>query len=127
MKRGPAKKQLVEAAESVDWLDHLPRWAKMNPASGMIEIDPDVVYPLFLKVLGYEKVIAQTTLESARLCFTHLLHTVVGNNMKTMRVRILKRPKWRLDKYKPGPPVGWIADYNRAVAPNANYLLMVGR
>ena len=93
--------------------DNLPEWATYNQAEDIIIVDPDVVYPLYLDKLGYDrKLLTQAHLEVARLCFTEDLFKITG---KGLCLRILKKEDeiWRLDNYLPGKPINWAAEHKR--------------
>lgn len=70
---------------------------------GEVVVNPDIVYPKYLKELGYTK-LDQTKLEIARLCFTKDLHKMVSiQGVRQLRLHILKGSgKWKLSTYPPG-------------------------
>lgn len=97
-------------------IDNLPEWATYSKAEDIVLVDPDVVYPLYLDKLGYDrKLLTQAHLEVARLCFTEDLFQRTG---KGLRLRILKKEDetWRLDNYLPGKPMNWAIEYQRIKA-----------
>lgn len=75
----------------------LPNWAAWGE-DGFVEVDPDVVYPIYLEALKVKKP-DRYWLEVARRCFTEDLRRVHGPGLK---LRILRRPDWRLDKFPKG-------------------------
>jgi hypothetical protein len=62
----------------------LPRWAKRD-ADDMIEVDPDLAYPVYLALLGVQA-LDQFWLEVARRCLTTDLKALLGT---PLCVRIL--------------------------------------
>ena len=80
------------------WVAGLPEWAVFNEADGFVEVDPDVVYPLFLD--GAEP--SQVGLETARLKFTKILRDEIAPEDIRLNLRILSRPHWALINF----PVG---------------------
>lgn len=54
----------------------LPEWASFNDDDGRIEIDPDIVYPIFIEKTGLEA--DQYGAEVARRCATEELRRAVG-------------------------------------------------
>lgn len=73
----------------------LPKWARLNKRDGYVEVDPDVVYPLFLKNLNLSP--TKANLEKARLTFTRRLNKLKGPNLN---LRILKKDgKWALKNF----------------------------
>jgi hypothetical protein len=63
----------------------LPRWAKRGD-DGMIEVDPDLAYPLYLRLLGVQT-LDQFWLEVARRCLTADLKALLGT---PLAIRILE-------------------------------------
>ena len=93
--------------------DNLPEWATYDKGENVILVDPDIVYPLYLEKLGYDrKLITQAHLEVARKCFTQDLLQVTGPGL---HLRISRTPEatWRLDRHIPGQPLDWRAEYKR--------------
>jgi len=91
----------------------LPDWAIYNKAEDIIVVDPDVVYPLYLRKLGYSvKRLTGSELEVARRCFTEDLLLLTGPGL---RLRIPKTVGgiWKLSKYPAGMPIDWRAEYER--------------
>lgn len=81
------------------WAAALPEWAMFNEGDGFVEVDPDVVYPLFLN--GAEP--TQVLLERARLEFTRILRDEIVPADKILNLRILAKDKgWALINF----PVG---------------------
>ena len=101
----------------------LPEWASLNTDKksryfGCVEIDPDVVYPKFLKAMKAKP--TQNSLECARRCFTRALkETVKSQGGGFLHIHILKRDKWALKNYPEGEPLNWRAVY-REIAPILN-------
>jgi hypothetical protein len=92
----------------------LPKWAKLNKDDGFIEVEPGVVYPYFLKRLGFEGK-TQDELEVARRCFTTELKDTIGGGFS---LRILKDDDYKLAKFPKGDdlkinPERFRAHYNR--------------
>ncbi len=73
----------------------LPDWASYD--KGFFIVDPDVVYPLFLRHL--KMVPTQFSLEVARRCFTQRIKNIVKIPFK---LRITKNDRWKLTGYPPG-------------------------
>ena len=95
-------------------VENLPDWAKFNKAENMIEVDPDVVYPLYLEKLGWDKgILTQNRLECARRCFTEDLLKITG---KGLRLRIIRDVKYRLSNFPAGDPVSWRLEHRRISA-----------
>lgn len=89
--------------------------ALLDEGINYFEVDPDVVYPLFLAELGYPKdgkQITQIELEVARLCFTRDLKELYSPD-KPMKLKILKRPAWALKNFPIGKKLLFIREYNR--------------
>ena len=80
------------------WVVDLPEWAVFNEADGFVEVDPDVVYPLFLA--GYEA--TQVGLETARLKFTKILRDEIAPEDIRLNLRILSREHWALANFPHG-------------------------
>lgn len=94
----------------------LPEWARFNESDGMVEVTPSKAYPLFLSLLDYDiKTVTQAQLESARMCFTEILHIAIGKKNKLF-LRILRDKKFALSNFKPGTPISWAADFQRLLA-----------
>lgn len=75
----------------------LPSWAKLDK-NGKVEVDPDVVYPLFLDALEYPgNKPTRTQLETARRCLTEVLK--VDYEIGPFTLRILKRERWALKNF----------------------------
>lgn len=87
---------------------NLPSWATKLP-DGRIQVDPDVVYPLFMDALGYEEP-TQAALEVCRRCFTEALFEIAG---KGLHVHIMKRDRWALRNFPQGAPINFRGEYNR--------------
>lgn len=77
--------------------DNIPLWAKIHD-NGKVEVDPDIVYPLFLDALGYNET-TQEALETCRMVFTKHLHNIVNGNLHLV---ITYRPRWALHNFKHG-------------------------
>ncbi len=90
-------------------LPNPPSWATLNQETGFYEVDPDVVYPMYLEKLGITE-ITQHALELARRCFTKDLHQGIKG---ILRIRILKKPRWALIKYPVGIPFNFSEMYAR--------------
>jgi len=98
----------------------LPEWATYIEAPeskyDIIEVEPDIVYPIYLEKLGWNKgTLTQNKLECARRCFTEDLYQSVGGKL---RLRILKDDKYRLSNFPEGKPVNWRNEYKRISAKN---------
>lgn len=122
-------------------IENLPDWASYNKAEDIVEVDPDVAYPLYLKKLGWDKgTLTQNRLECARRCFTEDLLKITG---KGLHLRIIKKfleldpeersisidhisgdetdqgpakkqdTTWRLSNYPEGEPINWQTEYKR--------------
>lgn len=96
-------------------VENLPDWAKYNKAEDIVVVEPDEVYPLYLKKLGWDKgTVTQSKLECARRCFTEDLFKIVGGKL---RLRILRGDgKYRLSNFPEGKPVNWRAEYKKISA-----------
>ena len=93
--------------------DNLPEWAKYDKRNDIIIVDPEVVYPLYLKKLGYElSKLTQNMLECARRCFTEDLKTIVGGSLH-LRIEKSKKETFKLVKYSLGKPINWRSEYKR--------------
>ncbi len=103
--------------------DKLPEWAKVisDNKGEIILVQANVVYPYFLKLLGYpEKDPTQEQLETARLVMTDFLKRDIvkrftGDHAQ-MRIRILADEKktFALKNFKrSGAPINPIAEYKR--------------
>jgi hypothetical protein len=65
----------------------LPRWARRS-ADGLVEVDPDVAYPVYLALLGIDlDEVDQFWLEVARRCLTTDLKARLGT---PLAIRILE-------------------------------------
>ncbi len=73
-----------------------PPWAR-RIGKDHYEVEPSVVYPLFLERLAMEP--TQFSLEVARRCMTEELKKAVG---RPFRLRIAPDPEWRLENFEPG-------------------------
>lgn len=95
-------------------VENLPDWASYNKAEDIVMVNPDEVYPLYLKKLGFEKgTQTQNRLECARRCFTEDLRKIVGGKL---RLRILKDEKYRLSNFPEGKAINWRSEYKRISA-----------
>ena len=74
----------------------VPPWAR-RIGKEYYEVEPAVVYPLFLERLSMEP--TQFSLEVARRCMTEELKKAVG---RPFRLRIAPDPEWRLANFEPG-------------------------
>lgn len=92
------------------WAQKLPDWASFNPKDGYVEVDPDVVYPLWLKRLeklspqfkGMSTKPTQCALEAARFIFTRVLKKAMyDGGGDFLNLRILRNKKWALENYPP--------------------------
>lgn len=92
---------------------NLPEWAVYKKEQDIIEVDPNIVYPLYLTKLGYNDNITQAQLEVARRCFTEDLLKAAGS---AIHLRILRNDKFRLKNYPPGEPLKWRREYKRISA-----------
>jgi hypothetical protein len=103
--------------------DKLPKWAKVvsDQYGEAIEVEAIVVYPYFLKLLGYpEKTPTQEQLEIARLVMTSFLKRDIvkrftGDHAQ-MRLKIKADDKrtYQLTKFKKsGAPINHTAEYKR--------------
>lgn len=86
----------------------LPSWAQRH-SDGRVEVDPDVVYPLFLGAIGYEG-ITQEALETCRMVITRHLHDI---NDSQLRLVITYRPKWALRNYPKGVALDHVTTLSR--------------
>ena len=85
------------------WAADLPEWATFNETDGRVEVDPDVVYPLFLA--GAEP--TQISLDAARKKFTKILRDEIVPTGQDLYLRILQKDeKWALKNFPvgDGPP-----------------------
>ncbi len=91
----------------------LPQWAIFNKIQQKYIVDPAVVYPIYLKRLGYSE-ITQHGLEVARKCFSRDLRLIVGG---PIHLKITKNEAWKLNKFRIGSPKDSIAEYKRITSP----------
>lgn len=95
-------------------LKNLPSWAEYDKKKRIIIVKPDVVYPMYLKELGYDnKKTTQFMLECARRCFTQDLITLIGPGI---HLRIAKDEKYKLTEYPAGEPINWRTEYKRLLS-----------
>lgn len=116
------------------WTDNLPEWASLNPDDGFVEVDPDVVYPLWLEKMeklekldptlkGISEKPTRHALEAARLIFTRALKAIMyAHGGKFLNLRILNKGKKEKGKRIPGKwalmnfPVGEPIDRRHVIA-----------
>jgi hypothetical protein len=101
---------VTQKIKTPKWIEKLPAWAKFNPKDEFVEVDPDVVYSKFLKLMEeldpvYANVsteITQDGLEIARLLFTRTLKKIMyENGGEFLSLRILKKDqKWALKNFE---------------------------
>lgn len=90
---------------------NLPDWAKYNKQESIVEVKPSVVYPMYLKKLGWEnQPLTQSRLEVARRCFTEDLKIICGG---TLGLRILREMKFALKNFPAGQPLSFRAEWKR--------------
>jgi len=92
----------------------LPDWASWDTheiavltAKGHVKVrrvilDPDVVYPLFLKLLDAPKKVDQYYLEVARLCATKAIADALLPNVPVHIVILPKQRQWALRNFPTG-------------------------
>ena len=83
----------------------LASWIIETDRKDEYQVDPDIVYPLFLDALD-EVGPTQSGLEAARYCFTRALSQSVKADGPIL-LTILIRPRWALKKYAIGDPTLW--------------------
>lgn len=85
----------------VAWTETLPDWAVWNEETQFVDVDPDVVYPMFLELLGQPT--TQVGLELARRAFTKVLRDKYCPKGTMLHLRILQKDeKWALKHYPHG-------------------------
>ena len=81
-----------------EWMNYLPEWAEYRESSDQVYLDPDVVYPMFLKKIEETLpeqlgVVANPTwcaIEAARLLFTRTIKKIMYNyNGVGLRLHLL--------------------------------------
>lgn len=87
----------------------LPRWVVFNEKQQKFIIDPAVIYPTYLKRLGYSET-TQYGLEVARKCFSRDLRLLIGG---PIHIKITKNDAWKLSKFPIGKPKDSVAEYRR--------------
>lgn len=81
------------------WVSKLPKWAEYNAITGRIDVDPDVVYPLFLD----GAVPTQVRLEMARMKLTKILRDEIVPEGAFLSICILTSDyRWRLSNFPMG-------------------------
>lgn len=82
----------------------------------VLEVNPAVVYPLWLKILGYgDEDVTQAKLECARKCMTRYLWDLLDDGFI---FKIRKDLRYRLVNYPPGSPINWRKEYERLKGEN---------
>lgn len=89
-------------------LDKLPEWAAYNEERKRIEVDPAVVYPMYLKELGMEA--TQASLECARHCMNRDLLEITGPGIA---LYIKKDDSFKLSNFSPGERLDARAEHAR--------------
>jgi len=101
---------------------YLPAWAKIGSDKGgeKIIVESEVVYPLFLKILGYSPTApTQAELECCRRCMTEYLKREVfkkfdGDDAQ-FALQITAKPgkQWAIRNFSEGKPIFWESEYKR--------------
>lgn len=86
----------------------LPEWATWNEEIGRVEVDPAVVYPVYLEELGFEP--SQNALECARRAVYQDLLKITGPGL---HIYIAKNEDFKLSNYPEGPTLNTRAEYER--------------
>ena len=89
------------------WVENLPEWATYEEERrrGYVVVDPDVVYPKFLKEFGLPK--TQNGLEAARRGFAKMLRKDIVPAGEALNIRISEgNRKWSLVNFEVGDKVG---------------------
>ena len=110
------------------WAQYLPEWAGYDEKEDRVEVDPNVVYPMFLrkiehldpKLEGITQRPTKNALEIARHIFTRTLKSILYTRKKLgdlknedfaegkvfLKLRILPGDKrWALKNYPDGEPI----------------------
>jgi len=91
----------------------LPSWAKISADGEWVEVDPEVMYPVFLNAMGFDHP-SQHRLEACRRAMTTALKDFKSEG--DLKIRILAGDKgWALKNHPEGDPAdfeSWRAKYD---------------
>jgi len=101
---------------------YLPAWATIGSDRDgeRIVVESEVVYPLFLGILGYSPTApTQAELECCRRCLTEYLKREVfkkfdGDDAQfALQITAKPEKKWALRNFTEGKPILWESEYKR--------------
>lgn len=111
------RKDGLDRAElmAAEWKNILPPWAKVSTRwKGYIEVDADIVFPHYAKMLGYDlKQLTFEKIEVMMYCYLEDLKKLLGTPLTVKETPGKIRRRWDRRRYPHEPPLNWREEYRK--------------